>query len=53
MFEEGLVLGRGEGVDQELRIFLEGELDAAFAGEGLHGVAVRVVARSWAAPAGS
>ena len=35
MAEEGLVLGGQERIPHQWRIFVEGELDAAFAGEGL------------------
>ena len=38
--EEGLVLGRDERLDDDRRIFVIGQLDAAFAGEGLDRVAV-------------
>jgi hypothetical protein len=40
--EEGLVLGRGESVDQPLREFVVAELHPAFAREGLDGFAVDV-----------
>ena len=40
MLEEGLVLGRDEGVDHQRRIFVVGQLDPPFAGEGLHRHAV-------------
>ena len=42
MGEEGLVLGREEGVDQQRREFVIGELDAPLAGEGLDRIAVEV-----------
>ena len=38
--EEGLVLGRDEGVDDQRRIFVIGELDPPLAGEGLDRIAV-------------
>jgi len=40
MLEEGLVLGRDEGLDQHWREFVVRQLDAPLAGEGLYGVAV-------------
>src|SRR3546814_2346037 len=40
--EEGLVLGGKEGAHQELRIFAIFELDAAFAGIGVHRLALAV-----------
>ena len=40
MAEEGLVLGRNEGVDDQRRIFVIGQLDPPFAGEGLDRIAV-------------
>ena len=40
MAEEGLVLGRDEGVDDQRRIFVIGQLDPPLAGEGLDRIAV-------------
>ena len=40
MAEEGLVLGRNEGVDDQRRIFVIGQLDPPLAGEGLDRIAV-------------